>query len=191
MLRVRTLAPRLADRLARLAHGLGGHRAGVDDDRVVEPGRRGMAAHHLDLEGVQPAAEGDDLEHAEFYGQDDPPVKLDRGTGPVMTHVIVGAPFDLERAAVSDDLRLARPVSPRRAAATRAAQAPVPQARVRPTPRSHTRSADPSRDQDLRDADIGALGKQRMALEHRPQRRRSSMASTSRHEEHRRADCPC
>ena len=37
--RSRLLAADLADGLARLAHGLGGHRAGVDDD-VSQPGRR-------------------------------------------------------------------------------------------------------------------------------------------------------
>ena len=31
------LAPGLADRLARLAHRLGGHRAGVEDHRVGQP----------------------------------------------------------------------------------------------------------------------------------------------------------
>ena len=41
--RGRVLAPQLADGLRGLAHGLGGHGAGVDDDGVAEPGRGGMA----------------------------------------------------------------------------------------------------------------------------------------------------
>ena len=62
----RLLAPRPADRLARLALGLGGHRAGVHDHRVLEARGRGMAAHHLGFEAVQPAAEGHD--HAYSWG---------------------------------------------------------------------------------------------------------------------------
>ena len=58
--RSRVLAAQPADRLRRLAHGLGGDRAGVDDDRVVEPGLCGVPAHHLGLVGVEPAAERDD-----------------------------------------------------------------------------------------------------------------------------------
>ena len=56
------LAARLADRLPRLAHGLGRHRAGVDDDGAVEPGLLGKLLRHLALEAVQPAAERDDLD---------------------------------------------------------------------------------------------------------------------------------
>ena len=56
------LAARPADRLAGLALGLGGDGAGVDDDRVGQARRRARAADHLALEGVQPAAEGDDLD---------------------------------------------------------------------------------------------------------------------------------
>ena len=41
------LAPRAADRLARLALGLGGDGAGVDDHRVASAAARGVAAHHL------------------------------------------------------------------------------------------------------------------------------------------------
>ena len=58
--RARPFARRAADRLARLAFGLGRHRAGVDDHRVVQAG--GVAAHHLAFVGVQAAAEGEDLD---------------------------------------------------------------------------------------------------------------------------------
>ena len=44
---VRVIAPRLADCLARLTHGLGGYGAGVDDDGVVETGRARMLRHRL------------------------------------------------------------------------------------------------------------------------------------------------
>ena len=57
---LRVLALELADGLRGLAHGLGGDRAGVDDDRIAEPGRCRMAPHHLRLVGVEPAAQRDD-----------------------------------------------------------------------------------------------------------------------------------
>jgi hypothetical protein len=56
------LAARLPDRLPRLAHGLCRDRAGVDDHRVVEARGVDMLSHHLRLIGVEPAAEGDDLD---------------------------------------------------------------------------------------------------------------------------------
>ena len=54
------LSPGAADRLARLALGLGGHRAGVYDDGVVLT--PGMAAHDLGFIGVEAAAEGQDFQ---------------------------------------------------------------------------------------------------------------------------------
>ena len=60
------LAARLADRLPGLAHGFGGDRAGVEDHRAIvepaKPGGFGLAAHHLGFIGVEPAAEGDDVD---------------------------------------------------------------------------------------------------------------------------------
>jgi hypothetical protein len=61
-------AARLADRLARLALGLGGDRAGVDDDRIGEPGGARMLAHDLRFVGIEAAAEGDDLGLARVRG---------------------------------------------------------------------------------------------------------------------------
>ena len=58
----RLLALQPADRLPRLPHGFRRHRAGVDDDRVVETGARRLRADHFRLVGVEPAAEGDDLD---------------------------------------------------------------------------------------------------------------------------------
>src|SRR6185369_5967016 len=57
-----TLAPRLHDRLPRLAHGLRRHRAGIDDHRVVEARGVGVLSHDLRLIGIEPAAEGDELD---------------------------------------------------------------------------------------------------------------------------------
>ena len=54
--------PRPPNSLARLAHGLGRHRAGVDDHRVAHSGGVGMLAHDFGLIGIEPAAEGDDLD---------------------------------------------------------------------------------------------------------------------------------
>ena len=56
------LALEPADGLARLAHRLGGHRAGVDDDGVGDARGLRLAADHLRLVGVEPAAEGDDVD---------------------------------------------------------------------------------------------------------------------------------
>src|SRR5690606_15528984 len=59
---VRPLAVGAADGLARLAHGLAGDGAGVDHHRVGQPVGPRAGAHDLALPGVQPAAEGDDLD---------------------------------------------------------------------------------------------------------------------------------
>ena len=53
-------ALRIACRAWRTA--LRRHRAGVDDHRAVEPGGVRMLAHDLRFVGVEPAAEGDDLD---------------------------------------------------------------------------------------------------------------------------------
>jgi len=56
------LAPRLADRLARLADRFAGDGAGVEDDGVREAVGGALAGDRLGFAGVQPAAEGDDIE---------------------------------------------------------------------------------------------------------------------------------
>ena len=135
----------LADRLARLALGLGGHRAGVDDDRVFEAGGAAVAAHHLGFEGVEAAAEGDDI-HGQSTARSVEQGGIDHARearpppGPVMSDMTVVAPFDNRVRRHRRRSRRGGPVRPRRAAATRAAQAPVPQAGVMPAPRSQTRS---------------------------------------------------
>ncbi len=59
---VRPRPPRLPDRLPRLPHGFRRHRAGVHDHRVGEARGARMLAHDLRFIGVQPAAEGDDVD---------------------------------------------------------------------------------------------------------------------------------
>ena len=65
---IRVFAPRLADRLARLAHGFAGHRAGVDDDGAAgscpRPASVCAIAHDLGFEGIEPAAESHDVDAA-------------------------------------------------------------------------------------------------------------------------------
>jgi hypothetical protein len=60
------IAPRLADRLAGLTHRLAGDRTGVDDDSTAgefaEPGLGRRLAHHFRFIGVEPAAEGNDVD---------------------------------------------------------------------------------------------------------------------------------
>ncbi len=55
-----TRAVGATDGLARLTLGLGGDRAGVDDDRVIQSG--GVAAHDLAFVRVQTATERDDFD---------------------------------------------------------------------------------------------------------------------------------
>src|SRR5262249_37885374 len=139
--RARPLPPRAADRLTCLTLGFGCHRAGVDDDGIIEPRGRRLSANHLRFEGVEPAPEGDHVEcHEPQPGSREGssvPVKL-TATGPAMVtwpssrHSISSVP----PSAITSALRSARL---RRWAATIAAQAPLPQATVMPTPRSQTR----------------------------------------------------
>ena len=49
-----------------LANGFAGDGAGVDKDRIVEPGLFGFGPHHFRFIGVEPTAEGDDLDAAHF-----------------------------------------------------------------------------------------------------------------------------
>ena len=64
--RLRVVAARLADRLPGLAHGLAGDGAGVEDHGAAfqraEAGAFGLAPHHFGFIGVQPAAEGHDVD---------------------------------------------------------------------------------------------------------------------------------
>ena len=162
------LAASPADRLARLALGLGGDGAGVDDDGAVEPGRGRGAANDLGFERVQPAAEGDDLgspsmprlSAASSRAGSNAPSKLS-AAGPVMI-TCPSSRQQMSRLPPSSSTAARRSASPRRCAATSAAQAPLPQARVIPAPRSQTRSRIVRRSRIVGDADIGALREQRV-----------------------------
>ena len=57
--RIGPIAPRAADRLARLAHCFAGDRAGIDDHDIAAVGEH--ALHPLALSDVETAAKGNDL----------------------------------------------------------------------------------------------------------------------------------
>src|ERR1700735_5091743 len=124
-----------ADRLAGLAFRLGRDGTTVDDDGIFDPGPFGQAAHHLGFIQIEAAAETEDFEagHQAKPARSSVPVKL-VATGPVRrtcppsVQATVSTPRSMTISAL-------RPVSPRRAAATSAAQAPEPQAKVNPAPR--------------------------------------------------------
>src|SRR5215213_2697170 len=59
---LRALATRAADGLTGLSQGFGRHGTGVEDDGVVQTGVERRGADHLGLIGVEPAAEGNDLD---------------------------------------------------------------------------------------------------------------------------------
>ncbi len=65
----RVVPPCLADRLARLAHGLLRDGAGVHDHRVVVAGGGGERTHALSLERVEAAAEGQDFGGGQVHGR--------------------------------------------------------------------------------------------------------------------------
>src|SRR5207237_1275438 len=139
---VRVLAAGAADCLARLALGLGGDGAGVDDHRIAQPGLSREPADDIAFESVEAAAEADDLDRghrpapARSAGSNVP--SKASAAGPVMMTWPSSRQF-MSRAPPSSMTLARRPVRLRRDAATSAAQAPVPPARVMPAPRSQTR----------------------------------------------------
>src|SRR3981189_90814 len=60
--RLRPLALQPPDRLPRLRHGFVGHGTAVDDDCISEPRALRLAPDHFGFEGVEAAAEGDDVD---------------------------------------------------------------------------------------------------------------------------------
>ena len=175
--RLRPLALRLADRLARLALGLGGDRAGVDDDDVGEAGRGGVAANHLGLVGVEPAAEGEDVDaHGPHRTLGTAPAANSAGsnrpsnsysTGPVISTWSSRSRHSIARSppgSVTVTLRSVRLV---RAPHTAAAQAAEPQARVSPAPRSQVRTIEVIARGHRRERNIGAVGKDRVIFQQR------------------------
>src|SRR5262245_19585269 len=141
--RIGMLALELADRLARLPHRLRRHRAGIDDDGIGEPGRLRLAADHLRLIGVEPAAEGDDVDAhwaalmSNSAGSNLPSYSY--ATGPVISTWSSRARHSIRSSPPGSVTVTVRPTRPSRTAATAAAQAAEPQALVRPAPRSQVR----------------------------------------------------
>src|SRR5262249_61996190 len=144
------LALDLADRLARLPHRLRRDRAGIDDDHIGKPGCLRLAADHLRLIGVEPAAEGDDIDAhwvalaSNGAGSNLP--SYSSATGPVISPWSSCARHSMRSSPPGSVTVTARPVRPRRTAATAAAQAAEPQALVRPAPRSQVRTTMCSRE---------------------------------------------
>jgi hypothetical protein len=136
------LALQFSDRLARLRHRLVGDGTAIDDNGVHEPRAFRLAADHLGLEGVETAAEGDDLDAHHATGANSAGSKVpsySKVAVPVIStwssrsrHSIPSLP----PGSVISTVLLARFS---RAAATAVAQAAEPQALVRPAPRSQVR----------------------------------------------------
>src|SRR4029079_6633796 len=175
--RRRPLALEPADGLTRLPHRLGGHRAGVEDDGLGKIRGARLATDHLGLIGVEPAAEGDDVDAhrratargeqtrgtthigtspftplptyaapclAKSAGANLP--SYSNSTGPVISTWSSRSRQRMRRSPPGSVSVTTRPVRSRRAAATAAAQAADPHARVRPAPRSRVRNTMCSRD---------------------------------------------
>ena len=152
---------RAADRLARLALGLARDRAGVDDDALGQPRSTRTGAHDLRLVGVEPAAHGDDLEPAHAGST---PVKL-AAVGPVIST------WPSSRQTIPNS-------PPSRTTVTSAPGEPAPRARDRrgagaraaglreaDAALPHAEPADGRIGEALGDADIRALGEERIGLQ--------------------------
>ena len=193
---LRALAAQRADRLARLAHRLRGHRAGIDHHRVGEPGLLARWRRITSDSAVlsrQPKVTTSMLITPPPRRQTEP-----RRSGPC-ARTRPGrssARGRRPRAIRWRDRRPARSLSPcgsvrrSRAAATAAAQAAEPQALVRPAPRSQVRITRWSREGMAASVMLARCGKHRMVFEQRADffadRRRSD-----RRPRKSRADCPC
>ena len=181
----RVLALRPADRLLRLPHRFGRHRAGVDDQRTGNARFERRRLHHLGFVGVEPAPEGQRLHRTRSKrlrrSSDDalacPRAGLrDRACRRTRTPPVRSAAHGRRCATRRRDRRPAPSPSPcgrcawcahridqRRArrACRRRASAP------RRAPRCATMMW--SRRHHLRDRDVAALREQRMVLEQRPE----------------------
>ena len=138
-MRASARAPGASDGLACLALGSGGDRAGVHHDHVNQPRARTWLRMISDLEAVQPAAEGDDLQVRscvrEHFGIQVSPETVQCGPGHQDGRPRI--PDDPQRAAVHRNLRRAL----RQAAADGGDQGrapPLPHAAVSPAPRAPT-----------------------------------------------------
>src|SRR6185312_7797697 len=141
---LRPLALQPADRLPRLRHGFVGDGTAIDDDGVGKSGALRLAGDHLGFEGVETAAEGEDVDAhgaqatlANSAGSKRP--SYSKSAVPVISTWSSCSRQSMESlppGSVISTVRLARFS---RAAATAVAQAAEPQARVKPAPRSQVR----------------------------------------------------
>ena len=195
--RVRAARGEPADRLPRLAHRFGGHRAGVDDHDVVEPGGLGVRAASPPLVGVEPAAEGDDVDLDAHHAA---PAKQRRrastpscssSTGPVISTWPSLSRHSIDEVAARQRHRGARgPVSRLRDAATsgraggRAAGARQPGAALPDAQQDAVRRDDLRRARywRARGRSGGSRAAARCGRDRRPRRRRPRRS---------RAGCPC
>ena len=146
----------------------------------------GEAAHDLAFIGVQAAAEGQDVRRS--WQTRSRRVKA-VAAGPVISTWLSSRHSIVQAAAVDDDLAR-RWVRPRRCALTSVAQAPEPQARVRPAPRSQTRRRIVSGSMIWAKPILARCGKHRVVLQHRAEfGDRHGVPGRGRRTW--RADCPC
>ncbi len=178
------LALHPADRLSRLPRRFGGDGAGIDDDEIAFAALRGQFADGLRLGQVQPAAEGDDLDRAGFgrrHGHDGPGgsganISSSRirenssSTGPVMMTRSSAARHSMTRSPPGKAMVARRSVRPARTPATK--RGAGRRAAGERQPGSALPDLEPHglARQNLRQRNIGALRKQRIMLQHRPDR---------------------
>ena len=188
--RRRVLAPGAADGLHGLPHGLGCHRAGIDDDCIAEAGRRCMPAHHLGLVGVEAAAQRDEgrfrrgglghgvLRRPRASRRPDRAFRHTRTRPDPSSGSDCRPATDLQRPARQRHRDLTSgEIHPRRAHGSRTgrrsaglgqARAPLPGAQQDRRPR-----------RDLRQRDVGPIRKDRVVLEQRARAGRDRWALTS------------
>src|SRR4051812_10042063 len=131
---------RLADLLAGLPHGFVGHRAAVDDYPVLL--RRRSTRDRVAFGKIEPAAERDGLDGHCSASRSSSPSK----TWVAVPRMRIGSPGAQPMVSVPPGIVTLTGEIARldRIAAIAVAQAPVPQASVRPAPRSHVLSRIPS-----------------------------------------------
>src|SRR5579862_2270761 len=131
-----------AHRLFRLSHGLARHRTGVDDDCVAKAGLRSACPNNLRFIGIETATEGDDFERghprASSAATSISPANT-KFVPPVISTWSSSVRHSIDSVPPSRMTSQLRGTRRLRALATSDAQAPVPHARVSPTPRSQTR----------------------------------------------------
>src|SRR6185312_893451 len=140
-LRTGPLALHAADGLPRLRYGFRGHRTGIEDDGIRKTGGFRLVPQRFGFGGVQAAAESDNFNahraHRSISIEGSSLPSNSISTGPVIRIWSSPSRQSIMRSPPGSVTRSLRPVRLVRAAATAAAQAAEPQARVSPAPRSH------------------------------------------------------